>query len=188
MGSGNSTPRRRHTEDEQSRLQYRTNRGPVPASIVPQQIQNAPAAGTRTRTRSGYPRVYRNQGPREAPRQNFETYTTGPGRAAAVGSEAGEVYEYPIKTQENHHQFGYNRRVTRARQVVARENVPLNQRAYVARLPPPNVPNTTRAVVRIAEGTGIDGARRQNVVVGVMDHPPGNTTGFERAPIEPMNR
>ena len=132
--------RRRNSYDQPNQLQYRTNRGPIPLNVVPEQLQNAPPVGTRTA--SGYPDIYRNkEGLAKDSMQNFPTYTTGPGRAA-VGSVAGILHEYPIQTPNDDHRFDYNRRVTPARKVEARQNVPPNQRAYVTNLPPPPPPTT----------------------------------------------
>ncbi|KAK0618875.1 hypothetical protein B0T14DRAFT_432759 [Immersiella caudata] len=183
MGSGNSTPQRRNTDGEESQLQYRTNRGPIPAHIVPQQIDGAPPIGAETD--SGYPDRYHNrEGPRNNRQQNFETYTTGPGRAAP-GALQGRLHEYPIPTSGTVQRFDYDRPSARLRQVVYRANLHPNERAFVARQDPLNDPGATRAVVRIVAGN--DGLVR-NEVVGVIAHPHGNPQGFDRAPVEPINR
>lgn len=164
-----------------STQQYRTNRGPVPMHMVPQQIRHAP--GVNAATPSGYPHGYRNnEGPAGARRQNFDNFVTGPGRAHGP---PGQLYEYPIPTPGQPHHFRYEQRPARAQQVERRLHP--NERANTmgpAHARALNDVGQTRAVVR----TTNHGGWRQNVVVGVMDHPPGNMRGFQRAPIEPINR
>ncbi|KAK4446718.1 hypothetical protein QBC34DRAFT_411221 [Podospora aff. communis PSN243] len=187
MGSGNSTPQRRNTDQDgvQSQLQYRTNRGPIPVNIVPQQVQNAPLPGPHIR-RDRYPKEHRNEeGPRGNTHQNFETYTTGPGRAAP-GAAGGRLHEYPIPTAGTVRPFDYDQRPARLQQVMYREALHPNERAFVARQPPLNDPGATRAIVRTVDAG--DGRPEQKVVVGVVAHPHGNPQGFERAPVEPINR
>lgn len=85
-----------------------------------------------------------------------------------------------MPNRQNH--FRYDERPLRANQI----NRPLhpNERANVMGPSggrPRNDPGQMRAVTRVAAGG-------RNVVVGVMDHPPGNLRGFQRAPYEPVDR
>ncbi|KAF4823197.1 hypothetical protein CGCSCA5_v001996 [Colletotrichum siamense] len=181
MGNKQST-QRRNTDNTEQHLQYRTPKGPVPAAAIPLHLEDAPAPNTRTRSR--YPREYRNnEGQRGQTRtQPIDDFETGPGRAQGP---AGRLHEYPIPPPDTQFRFRYDDPCMNAHQVERR--IHRNERANVfgpADGRPGNDPMTVRAAVRVAQVDGKD----ELITAGVLAHPPGNRTGFQRAPIEPLDR
>lgn len=135
----------------------------MPARVLDDQVQRAPRPGEGRR--GAYPREYRNQeGATHESRQNFQDWER---------RGAGQLHEYPVTTTEQR-PFDYQRRPARAEQV-GRPIHP-RDRARLARQPL-NDPGPIRAV------TGQD-----QRVIGAMAHPEGNRRGYERAPLEPLDR
>lgn len=144
--------------------QYHTSRGNIPVSLADQSVASAPAPGVRTRSR--YPRDYRNnEGESDSPQRNFHSWET---------RQAENLTEYVVK-QPGQRPFNYDRRAASAQQV-QRPVHPNDRRRVVQN--PPNDPGPFRAVT----------THDQKHVVGAMFHPVNNPIGYQRAMIEPLDR
>lgn len=115
--------------------------------------------------RGRYPDEYNN---REAHGSNFEPFE----------HRGQQMYGLPVSAR-----FDLDRRAATAAQVErAERDLHHNDRVRVVRNPP-NDPGPFRGVVTISpSGSGV------HSVSGCMYHPVGRPAGFERAPIEPMDR
>ena len=136
----------------------------MPAVIAQQTITRGPSPGKKTK--SGYPRQYRNEeGHGETKRHNFDTREEYGG--------LGQLHEYPVKSSEGT-PFDYDRGTARAKQV--EQPIHPNDRARVAQKPY-NDASTFRAV-----------SNESGNLVGVTCHPKGNRRGHERAYCEPLDK
>ncbi|RSL94798.1 hypothetical protein CDV31_014162 [Fusarium ambrosium] len=156
---------RRNSDDEHNKTQYWTPRGSIPAKIVNQQTQElhhvVPAQNGR------FPKEYRND---EDHGPNFHPYERRNNPAQR------RLFEVPVNTR-----MEIGARPAPMARVQNRENLHPNDRARAARNEL-NDPGPLRGVV----AAGPDGT--PHGVVGVIYHPEGNLRGYNRAPVEPLDR
>lgn len=123
--------------------------------IVREALRSAPDPETKTKSR--FPHVYRNsEGPGKNPYPLFDESETG-----------GEtLHEYPVKLPHER-PFDYDRKKTAMGKIhttIRKHGKPVDMG------PPPNETGVARVVTTTERRT-----------VGVMYHPEGNLTGFEKA-------
>lgn len=123
-----------------------------------------------TETKSGFPKVYRNEEGR-APniRHNFEDWE-GPRRSK--GKE--DYHEYPVAPSPRQ-AFNYNEKSAPARKVEARVHHNDRKRVVEEKY---NDPGAIRAII----------TEDQNRTVGALYHPDGNLKAYERATLQPLDR
>ena len=142
--------------------QYKTSEGNIPTQVFTHAVQTAPSR----RGKSGYPREYGNkEGPFEDPRKNFEDWER---RGADVFHEVPTTLPHREKFDFEKRKVGY---------VKMQAPIHPKDRARVIR-EPRNDPGALRAITD---------SRHQHVY-GVNYHPPGDTRGNNRAPLEPLDR
>ncbi|GKU06625.1 hypothetical protein FLAG1_10825 [Fusarium langsethiae] len=159
---------RRSSEDDYNKMQYFTPRGEIPATVVEQQVREV-VINPNSNNKRGYPHEYGNEekGPNDTIRQNFQAFEQ------RNRTEEVRLYEVPINSRMN-----MDKKTT----PFMKEPPHRNDRARVMRKEP-NDPGAFRGVAAVERPSG-----RNYGVAGVIYHPEGNTKGFERAPMEPLNR
>ncbi|CAH0052200.1 unnamed protein product [Clonostachys solani] len=153
---------RRNTDDDGRNLQYHTDRGAdLPYRSVHDMSRNAASRPVQDR-RDMYPHRYNNG------EKIFEHWE----------SRGRNMYEAPATYDDD---FDISKKSVSSRKLEAARTAHRNDRARITGNPP-NSPGPYRVVgLREEEGGGPSG-------LGVMYHPEGDTSGFLRAPLEPMSR
>ncbi|RGP77605.1 hypothetical protein FLONG3_4296 [Fusarium longipes] len=159
-----SEKQRRNTDDDYNKMQYRTERGSIPARIVETQMRECEDRLS-NEDRKMYPHRYDNQ------EQVFQPYEQ------RNDPQNRRFFEAPINSRVD-----LSRKPCNAEKVDKRMNPHPNDRARVARTEV-NDPGAFRGVVTADPKNG-----RVYGVAGVIYHPEGNTQGMRRAPMEPLDR
>ncbi|KAM5349004.1 hypothetical protein ACJ41O_008827 [Fusarium nematophilum] len=158
---------RRNTDEEQRNMQYHTPRGNLPAQMVDQQVREITDFSNLNPTL--YPKEYRNTEPNGPPFQPFEKRDAGGERT---------FYEVPVNSR-----IELPKRPARLQVIERRErNVHPNDRARIVDTRV-NDPGVFRGIVKADPNTG-----EPRGLAGVIYHPEGNPRGFDRAPMEPLDR
>jgi hypothetical protein len=181
--------RRRNSESDDRGLQYHTPRGSVPAQIAIKDLRRTPAPPGPSR--GGFPHVYRNsEGRKPNTRTNFQEWERHPNEnrlfevAVHTPNPTGylhDVQKTPLKALQEPTD-PEKRKIWRRNQLTAPKPSEPGYGPQVMTPPkvwtPPNDPGFHRAVTN----------QRGDRIIGAMYHPVGNPRGFERSPLEPLDR
>ncbi|KAF5020724.1 hypothetical protein F66182_7226 [Fusarium sp. NRRL 66182] len=160
---------RRSSDDDYDNMQYYTPRGVIPAQVVEEQAHEVVIDPNGRDRRGFYPHVYGNiEGGKRHLFQPFEQRNK---------VDKTPLYEVPVGSR-----MDMSKKSASVKQVNYRENINRNERARVVQKEL-NDPGFLRGVVALNSDTG-----ESCGVAGVMYHPEGNTCGFERAPLQPLDR
>ncbi|KAK4098145.1 hypothetical protein N658DRAFT_561294 [Parathielavia hyrcaniae] len=120
------------------------------------------------------------EGPRENPTSNFDDWETRQGNDPA-DPRNGRLYEYPVKRLVQPSPLAAEFRFDKPPHGAKKCQPPpvtSDRKKYQRRwMVPPNDPGPIRTVVD-----------KDGRLVGAMYHPKGNAAGYERAPLEPLDR
>ncbi|VUC29597.1 unnamed protein product [Clonostachys rosea] len=167
---------RRSSQSDPRDLQYHTPRAKIPMRVLEDQTRRSgyPSHDHLSRSAGFQPSVYRNSERIDGVDVPlFEQYEYPPGST---------LVEVPIDTRCN-----FDQKPTPYRKVAA--GVAPRGRGHLVNHPH-NDPGVLRGVVpvRVEEINGSEVVMELHDPLGVTYHPPGNSRGFRRAPIEPRDR
>lgn len=150
--------------------QYHTSRG----NHVPYERAEAQARQYQSPQISKYPKDYRNEEGKDN-KNIHKNFADWEWRGQSGGDPKPKLFEYPLTTDgAGNVAFDYNMRATPAKTV----NAPMNRGDRKDRVARPfNDPGPVRAI-----------AGDNGYFAGTIYHPEGNTSGFVRAPLEPLDR
>ncbi|KAM0434877.1 hypothetical protein ACHAQK_008572 [Fusarium lateritium] len=162
---------RRSSDDDYDKMQYWTPQGSLPTKTVEKQAREVVDPRTNTNT-ALYPHEYRNdEGATGQTTKNFQPYEVG------YDPDKKRLFEVPVDSR-----FDLSKKPARVGRILAQEMCHQNDRGRVV-CNPVNDPGTSRGVIAVDRDTG-----RNYGVAGVIYHPEGSSRGFNRAPIEPLDR
>ncbi|WDK14786.1 hypothetical protein CGRA01v4_06067 [Colletotrichum graminicola] len=165
---GDQNVRRYNTDIAAGCTQFNTPRGNIPFKVTQAVARSAPPKDPRTASR--YPREYRNQEGSEGDMyHNFQDWETHGGRAGTT-----KYTEFPVPLA-GVQAFDYNKKAATAKQVA--QPIHKNDRKRAVQRPL-NDPGPFRAIT----------AQHPKQVIGVLYHPEGNSLGYQRATLQPLDR
>ncbi|KAH7208074.1 hypothetical protein BKA60DRAFT_652311 [Fusarium oxysporum] len=155
--------------------QYYTPRGSIPATVVEEQVCQVPIDPNDDSTNGPYPHMYTNQ----------ESTSTAPNGTIFERFEQRNrpsetpLYEVPVNCR-----MDLNKKAVPFMKVKRREERPTDPRDRGRVVQNElNTPGPFRGVVAVDKNTG-----QSHGVAGVMYHPQGNISAFQRAQMEPLDR
>ncbi|RKL03723.1 hypothetical protein BFJ63_vAg8672 [Fusarium oxysporum f. sp. narcissi] len=155
--------------------QYYTPRGSIPATVVEEQVRQVPIDPNDDSTNGPYPHMYTNQ----------ESTSTAPNGTIFQRFEQRNrpsetpLYEVPVNCR-----MDLNKKAAPFMKVKRREERPTDPRDRGRVVQNElNTPGPFRGVVAVDKNTG-----QSRGVAGVMYHPQGNISAFQRAQMEPLDR
>ncbi|KAM5379163.1 hypothetical protein BFJ66_g3468 [Fusarium oxysporum f. sp. cepae] len=155
--------------------QYYTPRGSIPATVVEEQVLQVPIDPNDDSTNGPYPHMYTNQ----------ESTSTAPNGTIFQRFEQRNrpsetpLYEVPVNCR-----MDLNKKAAPFMKVKRREERPTDPRDRGRVVQNElNTPGPFRGVVAVDKNTG-----QSRGVAGVMYHPQGNISAFQRAQMEPLDR
>ncbi|KAF9768117.1 hypothetical protein IL306_014632 [Fusarium sp. DS 682] len=156
-------------------MQYRTPRGIIPATVVEEQVREVVIDPNDDSTKGPYPHVYMNQEP---------TSTAPDGTIFEKFEQRNRPNETSLHEVPINCRMDLNKKSAGWLKVKRREERPIapRDRARVAQNEL-NTPGPFRGVVAVDRATG-----QSHGVAGVMYHPQGDMSTFQRAQLEPLNR
>ncbi|PCD46348.1 hypothetical protein AU210_001755 [Fusarium oxysporum f. sp. radicis-cucumerinum] len=175
FGLGSKKEPRRSTDEDMSKMQYYTPRGSIPATVVEEQVRQVPIDPNDDSTNGPYPHMYTNQ----------ESTSTAPNGTIFQRFEQRNrpsetpLYEVPVNCR-----MDLNKKAAPFMKVKRREERPTDPRDRGRVVQNElNTPGPFRGVVAVDKNTG-----QSRGVAGVMYHPQGNISAFQRAQMEPLDR
>ncbi|KAL2166564.1 hypothetical protein VTG60DRAFT_2511 [Thermothelomyces hinnuleus] len=183
MGSNNSkqggADRRVNSTNKRNALEFASPRGNLPLKRVDDIVARAPPPPTEYPGPGMFPKEYRNveRGP-DGPKENFDRRWIQQGRNPDDPQDM-KMYEYPVKTLVQPapftSEFDFTSKAASLRE--CRQPDPGDFKNIKRRWKkPPNDPGPLRAVVNM-----------DHQVIGAIYHPEGDTRGYERAPMQPLD-
>ncbi|KAK4034497.1 hypothetical protein C8A01DRAFT_18701 [Parachaetomium inaequale] len=161
-------------------VKYTTPRGNLPLKNVDHIVAKSPAPPENRLREGRFPKVYRNrEGPVDNPTRNFVAWEIQQRQGPADGRNIN-MYEYPVKTLVQPAPFASEFKFARPPATLRECEAPdPNDKAGIEDRwrRPRNDPGPIRAVV--------NGDCR---VIGAIYHPEGDTRGYERARLQPLDR
>lgn len=155
--------------------QYYTPRGSIPATVVEEQVRQVQIDPNDDSTNGPYPHMYTNQ----------ESTSTAPNGTIFQRFEQRNrpsetpLYEVPVNCR-----MDLNKKAAPFMKVKRREERPTDPRDRGRVVQNElNTPGPFRGVVAVDKNTG-----QSRGVAGVMYHPQGNISAFQRAQMEPLDR
>ncbi|KAJ4137302.1 hypothetical protein NW768_002885 [Fusarium equiseti] len=153
---------RRSSDDDYKKMQYHTERGPIPARVVEQQMHECESR-LGNKDIKKYPHWYQNREGVFQPHEQRNNDT--------------KLYESPVSSR-----IDLDRKTCSHVKAMNRLNPPPNDRARVAQSEA-NDPGVFRGVIAADKNTG-----HVYGVAGVIYHPEGDVRAMRRAPVEPLDR
>lgn len=156
-------------------MQYYTPRGSIPATVVEEQVRQVPIDPNDDSTNGPYPHMYTNQ----------ESTSTAPnGTIFQRFEQRNRPSETPLYEAPVNCRMDLNKKAAPFMKVKRREERPTDPRDRGRVVQNElNTPGPFRGVVAVDKNTG-----QSRGVAGVMYHPQGNISAFQRAQMEPLDR
>ncbi|AEO58295.1 hypothetical protein MYCTH_2305546 [Thermothelomyces thermophilus ATCC 42464] len=183
MGSSNSKQvgpdRRVNTTNERNALEFATPRGNLQLKRVDDIVARSPPPPTERPEKRMFPKEYRNveHGP-DGRRENFDRRWIQQGRNPGDPRDM-KMYEYPVKTLVQPAPFKSEFDFTSPSASLRDCKAPPPKELEAIKeywMAPLNDPGPLRAVVN-----------KDQEVVGAIYHPKGDTRGYERARVQPLD-